>query len=391
MKKIIKTTVIAAGVLFGCGEGILHSLFKEAWHNAPSLPIYGELKGKNQVPTTHVRDLAQMVQNACDTRPEVRYILAVTGSQTQQELVECISKSLTSGKTEQVPPGNTTDHTDNQTAIKILSSDFPHLAGKYITQSMKITWTAEEGFAKAVNKVVNEYKILRNLLPIKVDIVGPPSSGKTKLAKKIAEFYKLHHIVVDDVVSKALEDLTLKANPTPKVQTVPRTEQPPNEEGAEAAAVELLPPEVPESQPTETSEEEEEAVKGAKQLLADIDTEKAVNNGVLPVRFVIRFLREKLLSKPCQNQGWVLDGFPNSYASAQELFSMPEEGEEAHEEENEEPEEEEQKESSENEEVIPVDKRIFPGKKIPSLYSPAVTSERSFQTTYFTWTPIKTS
>lgn len=37
-------------------------------------------------------------------------------------------------------------------------------------------------------------------------------------------------------------------------------------------------------------------------------------------RKLIDILKEKLNSKPCLNQGFVLDGFPHTYAQAQLLF-----------------------------------------------------------------------
>ena len=50
------TYVVAAGVLYGEGESMFHSLFKAGWHGDPSsLKVYGE--GQNVVPTIHVKDL----------------------------------------------------------------------------------------------------------------------------------------------------------------------------------------------------------------------------------------------------------------------------------------------------------------------------------------------
>ena len=33
------------------------------------------------------------------------------------------------------------------------------------------------------------------------------------------------------------------------------------------------------------------------------------------------FVREKLKSMPCQNQGFILDGFPKTYEEAQMMFA----------------------------------------------------------------------
>ncbi|XP_077327581.1 uncharacterized protein LOC143962129 [Lithobates pipiens] len=54
---------------------------------------------------------------------------------------------------------------------------------------------------------------------------------------------------------------------------------------------------------------------------------KAQDTGRLDDSYIIRFMKEKLKSMPCQNQGYVLDGYPKTYEQAKELFNS-EEGEE---------------------------------------------------------------
>lgn len=38
-------------------------------------------------------------------------------------------------------------------------------------------------------------------------------------------------------------------------------------------------------------------------------------------QYILDFYKQKLMSKPCQNQGFVLDGFPKTYEQAQQLFA----------------------------------------------------------------------
>lgn len=43
--------------------------------------------------------------------------------------------------------------------------------------------------------------------------------------------------------------------------------------------------------------------------------------GQLPEHQLFEILQEKLNSNPCRNQGFVLDGFPNTYDQAKSIFS----------------------------------------------------------------------
>lgn len=43
--------------------------------------------------------------------------------------------------------------------------------------------------------------------------------------------------------------------------------------------------------------------------------------GVLEDQLLVKVVKDKLMSNPCKNQGFVLDGFPKTYEQARELFS----------------------------------------------------------------------
>lgn len=50
-------------------------------------------------------------------------------------------------------------------------------------------------------------------------------------------------------------------------------------------------------------------------------TYSAGSLGHLPDHDLFEILQEKLNSNPCKNQGFVLDGFPNTYDQAKSIFS----------------------------------------------------------------------
>ncbi len=55
--------------------------------------------------------------------------------------------------------------------------------------------------------IINEYKNARGLQPLKIAIHGPPYSGKTTLAKKIAEHYQIHYVNAENELKEGIERL----------------------------------------------------------------------------------------------------------------------------------------------------------------------------------------
>ena len=71
---------------------------------------------------------------------------------------------------------------------------------------------------------------------------------------------------------------------------------------------------------SEDQEEDEGKAQDAQELLDAINEGKEGNNGRVEDQYVLRFFRDKLLSMPCQNQGFIIDGFPKTMEQAKELF-----------------------------------------------------------------------
>jgi len=324
-KQKFQTYVVASGLTYGMGENIFHFLFKTAWlGEAPALQCFGT--GVNIVPTIHIKDLASVIQNIMDARPKTRYLVAVDDSQNSlEEIVKCISFFLGSGKIRKIAredydymkqivstKGGTgkIEHISREDALLIKDlkqSEFDSLLvnlrmeGMFVKESMNIRWVAETGMVDAIDRIIKEYKETRGLLPMRVCVLGPPASGKSTVASLLCKKYKLHHVTIKEVIDETMERL-------------------------EASAARI------EAQANGLSEEDEEEDDGKAQedadLLEQIKESKETNNGRIEDQFIIRMFRDKLKSMPCQNQGFVLDGFPKTYEQAKELFSLEDEDEE---------------------------------------------------------------
>ena len=70
----------------------------------------------------------------------------------------------------------------------------------------------------------------------------------------------------------------------------------------------------------ETDEEDGKAQQ-AQELLDLLKEDLEENNGRYSDQYIIDFFKEKLRSMPCQNQGFILDGFPKTYDQAKVLFA----------------------------------------------------------------------
>lgn len=288
-KSKLMTYVVASGLRYGEGEDLFHFLFKTAWlGKEQGLHIYGN--GQNVLPTIHLHDLASIIVNVCDQKPKVRYIMAVDdANSTLEDIVRSISKNLGTGKLKFV------NKEDALLEKDIAQADFDMLLANlrmdatFIKEGMNINWTAETGLPDNITKVIKEFKHTRNLMPLRTCVLGPPAVGKTTVIKQLCDHYKLHHIKIQDVIDEAINALKVSA-----------------------------------ARADEEVEDEDDDMRAQEnqKMLDDINESKEKNNGRLEDYFIIQFFKDKLHSMPCQNQGFILDGFPKTIEQARLLFAV---------------------------------------------------------------------
>lgn len=300
-KQRLQTFVIASGVTYGMGENVFHYFFKEAWlGKKTALPCFGD--GINVIPTIHIKDLASVVLNVMDSKPATRYLIAVDDSKpTLQEIIKTISKRLGTGKIEKISA-------EDGLLIKDLKqSEFDSLLmntrmdAMFVKESMVISWVAETGIIEAIAQVAKEFKEARKLLPMRICILGPPASGKSTISKLLCEKFRLHHIHMKQVIDDTIARLEESANKLEMGATGDGDDE--EDEGDEAQLQEDV------------------------ELLEQVNESKKENGGRIDDSLLIRFFRNTLKQMKCQNQGFVLDGFPKTYNQAQELFAADDDAE----------------------------------------------------------------
>ncbi|XP_018553227.1 adenylate kinase 7 isoform X3 [Lates calcarifer] len=65
----------------------------------------------------------------------------------------------------------------------------------------------------------------------------------------------------------------------------------------------------------------EDSAAEAQEQLNSLKDSMEQNGGLLDDQLLVKVIKDKLMSNPCRNQGFVLDGFPKTYDQAKELFS----------------------------------------------------------------------
>jgi len=71
----------------------------------------------------------------------------------------------------------------------------------------RIRWYFDMPFRDVVKVVIKEYQAARNLRPVKIIVLGPPASGKTRVARYLADHYGIHYVYVKTLISDAIQKL----------------------------------------------------------------------------------------------------------------------------------------------------------------------------------------
>uniref|UniRef100_A0A3Q4GHM9 Adenylate kinase 7a n=1 Tax=Neolamprologus brichardi TaxID=32507 RepID=A0A3Q4GHM9_NEOBR len=250
--------VVASGLQYGKGEDLFHYFFKVSWlMEFPKVPIFGQ--GTNYIPTIHVSDLGGVIQNIIQLRPRPKYIVAVDNSR------------------------NTLEDIVQPEELECLGINL-RLETFIINDFFNLSWTSETGMVENMDNIVQEYKDTWQLLPIRILLLGPPAVGKTTLAGKLCHHYRLHQIKLKEVLEEKIAQLEIVNGPNPEKIS-------------------------------------QEIMTAAQTQLGNIHKSMKENQGRLVDRLLFDIVEEKLNSKPCKNQGFVLDGFPKTYEQAKMIFS----------------------------------------------------------------------
>ena len=204
MNPNLKVHVVCSGLPYGNGEAndVFYEFFRRAWLSShpelAALPVIGQ--GNNFLPTIHVTDLAMCVRLLTQGREPInkQYLIAVDQCQsnTQSQIMRAISTTLGSGAIKSVELKDVM----HEEWVELLMLDLkiqtsPEFLGK------AAEWHCPGGITTQSMKMLNEeFNTYRGLFPLKVFIGGPPVSGKTHFATKLAQGYGIPHLMIADLI-----------------------------------------------------------------------------------------------------------------------------------------------------------------------------------------------
>ena len=288
---MLNVYVICPGFIYGCGEDFFFDYFRKAWIGGiPHMPIIGE--GMNFLPTIHILDLVQIIRRIIEKKPIINYIFACdkTKNPTMKNIIRSISKGI----------GSIDIKNLNEFDIdEIDMPNFNELSIDIQIKSSKVTendfkWHCEKGIPENMDLLRQEFNLYRGIKPLKIIISGPPCGGKTYIAKKIANQFKILHLTIPDIITWAQN---LKNNLGEEMKRKMR-------ENEEKVAV---------------AQEEYDKRKNKKKSDPPFDP--------TPYRkfdseFIGKLLKEKIRGGECAGKGYVLDNYPKTYQDCLNVFAI---------------------------------------------------------------------
>lgn len=124
---------------------------------------------------------------------------------THELVSQAISKVLTTGKVKRIEMEEAFLLPEITQQIYDVMTINLNIDPVYITD--RISWHVGASFPDSINLIVKEYKTARNLNPIRIIVLGPPASGKTRVARYLVDHYEIHYIHVKSLIEDTIAEL----------------------------------------------------------------------------------------------------------------------------------------------------------------------------------------
>ncbi|KAF8821105.1 Dpy-30 motif protein [Cardiosporidium cionae] len=282
----LKTYVIGTGILYGNGEDALYPLLKSAWLSEKTSHVIGP--GTNVIPMVHTTDVARLVGALSSGLVEEQYHLAIDmANSTQLSIVRGVIDGV--GEHYDVPMV-LSEHILLEKNADLFTIDLL-MESTEVMRNPDFNWHCKYGLIANLSVVTREFCEKRDLKPIQICILGPPGSGKTRIAEMLSSQYGIKHIQVEQFIRNFNGNKALFI----KERVLSRHAIFPN------------------SKKKESSKEAEHSNWGEKMITPQADATDSICD----------LVRQKLHTcNACRMRGYVLDGLPRSYEEAENFYSI---------------------------------------------------------------------
>ena len=303
---MLNVYVICPGFIYGCGEDFFFDYFRKAWIGGINyMPIIGE--GMNFLPTIHILDLIQIIKRIIEKKPIINYIFACdkTKNPTMKNIIRSISKgigsidvkNLTEFDIDQIDMPNFNELSiDLQIKSSKVTEDEPKKENESNEEynKRKFKWHCEKGIPENMNLLRQEFNLYRGIKPIKIIISGPPCGGKTYIAKKLSNHFKILHLTMPDIISwaKNLKNF-LGEQMRQKMKEIEEK---------------IL-----------IAQDEYDKRKNKKKTDPPFDPTPYRR---LDSEFIGKLLKEKISTGECAGKGYILDNYPKTYQDCLNVFAI---------------------------------------------------------------------
>jgi len=228
----VRAHVVCPGILYGGKEELLEPWFKQSWLGEPcTVPTGPNFDGSNILPWVHVEDVGRMCKHivysdfASGQHP---YVLCVDTSMTSvREQITVIVSELTEPYNLEGAP---LEEPQDWVGLNMKMQTSPIMMDENF--ALGLGWVCQGGLASDIAKICDEYTEKRNIQPVRISFIGPPKSGKTTVANRIAEHFnipvcidnnsnscKYRGCVIDGASIEQVQQLTYPSNFVVMLQT----------------------------------------------------------------------------------------------------------------------------------------------------------------------------
>jgi adenylate kinase len=171
-----------------------------------------------------------------------------------------------------------------------------------LAKKLRFPWHCEKGIVENIRMINEEFNECRGLHPVKIFLTGPPASGKTHYAERLAVYYNIPRVHAKELADRAF--------------ALTKFEEGQGTELGEEIKAKVE--EIRDALMAKLEEERSALPEEVQEKLPPIDRDSLPVR--LPDELLFKILRIRLTENDCRNRGYILDGFPKTYKQAQEVF-----------------------------------------------------------------------